>query len=586
MTTKARVRRAAERMLPPSRRRAIEARRQAARAEAAARREEERLARRRRELLDSDPALREVVVDGTTYYGRMLGHFSATGAAAHNLGLVVDALRRAEVEYFAVPGRTPGRHVLGLRRSDRKAFLDAVRELYRGTALYAAKTGMDNLPADAALYADGALPKKLKASGTMRFGEILLGPEAQVLGGLEFACEVEFWKDGESLLESSPAPALLTQAPPEVVASALVSPRPNAVSDVLPADARRRATLAVGERVLPTFEDFAAPRIDTVGFPIDVVYTWVDGEDPELRAKRERFRGGPGPAIAGKEVGASRYTSHDELRYSLRSLDMYADFVRHVFIVTDGQQPDWLDTAAEGVTVVDHRDIFSDPSVLPVFNSHAIGTQLHHIDGLSDRYLYFNDDVFVGRPARPEQFFLGNGIARLPFSPFQFGLGEPNAQEPAPNSAGKNVRELLMSTHGRLITNKFMHTPHPQIKAVMQELEERFAEDVERTSRSRFRSVDDIAMGASLHHHYAYLTGRAVPGEFRFRYVDIGREDAPERLEELERTRRFDFFCLNDVDVPDAERAQVGARMHEFLERYFPYPSRFERVPAGAAAGA
>ncbi|MCC5031952.1 hypothetical protein DMH02_001400 [Streptomyces sp. WAC 00631] len=83
-------------------------------------------------------------------------------------------------------------------------------------------------------------------------------------------------------------------------------------------------------------------------------------------------------------------------------------------------------------------------------------------------------------------------------------------------------------------------------------------------------------MGASLHHH-AYLTGRAVPGPYKLRYVDVARADAEERLTELLSTRRFDFFCLNDVDTPAAEQERVAARLHAFLEEYFPFPSRFER---------
>ena len=133
-----------------------------------------------------------------------------------------------------------------------------------------------------------------------------------------------------------------------------------------------------------------------------------------------------------------------------------------------------------------------------------------------------------------------------------------------------------MDAFGRFTVNKFMHTPHPQIRSVMTELEDRFAEDVARTSQSRFRSVTDIAMGASLHHHYAYLTGRAVPGKYKLRYVDIGLPDATERLAELANGRRYDFFCLNDVDTPEAEQEQVAEQLRSFLEHYFPFPSRYE----------
>ncbi|MFP8942693.1 stealth family protein [Streptomyces fenghuangensis] len=578
-----RLKNVGERLLPaPVRARRAEERRIAKERETA-RRRAERIEERRRAMLDADPDLRPFTFGEHTFYGRTVTDFTAADAAAHNLGLVADALEHAGLEHFLVPSRSHTGHVLGVRLSDRKAFLTALRELYGTRPLYAARPGREDLPADAVLYADGALPTGLKRQSVIRLGEFLLGPSGQVLGDLRYACEVEFWREGAGLLETEDAAerlaALRTQAPADVLADSLVAPRLNPVGEVLPESVREPAETAVRGRLLPTFPVFAATRHDEIDFPVDVVYTWVDGSDPELSAKRESYRSGN--TRTSRETGPSRYTSQDELKYSLRSLRMYADFVRHVYVVTDGQTPAWLNTAAPGITVVDHKEIFRSPDALPVFNSHAIGTQLHHIPGLSERYLYFNDDVFVGRPVTAKRFFHGNGIARLPFSPFQLGLGDPHPDEPAPNSAGKNVRRLLLESHGRFITNKFMHTPHPQIRAVMREIEEKYAQDVERTSRSRFRATTDIAMGATFHHHYAYLTGRAVPGKFSFRYVDIGRDDAEEKLAELESTRRFDFFCLNDVDVPDEEREKVADRVRTFLEGYFPYPSPFE-LPAGA----
>ncbi|MET8577387.1 stealth family protein [Streptomyces sp. NPDC005012] len=590
---------AAERVLPSRvRARRERERLQAAAAEKARRQaeareaKEARIAQRRAAMLEADPEVTSLTVNGDTYYGRTVTSFTAESARARHLHLVTDALTHAGVQYFLVPGRSPRRHVVGVRLEDRKAFLTALRELYGNAPLYAGKPGTSAWPEDATLYADGSLPASLKRSRVIRFTELQLGPSGQVLSGFTEGCDVEFWQDGAALLAARDSAddeeaagkaaerlsSLRTQLPESALAGTLVAPRPNAVSDTVTAEARIPATVRVQGRPHPTFRDFFRPTIEKVDFDIDVVYTWVDGSDPQLAAQREAYRGGSAAPrrIHARETGASRYTSHDELKYSLRSLEMYAPFVRNVYIVTDGQTPPWLDTSAAGVQVVDHKEIFSDTSVLPVFNSHAIGTQLHHIDGLSERYLYFNDDVFVGRPVTGEHFFHGNGVAKLPFSPFQYGLGSPLGDEPAPNSAGKNVRRLLLAEHGRFAVNKFMHTPHPQIRAVMREIEELFREDVERTSASRFRDVTDIAMGASLHHHHAYLTGRAVPGSYKLRYVDVAREESAERLAELLETRGFDFFCLNDVNTPPERQQDVTETLHAFLETYFPFPSRFE----------
>ncbi|MEV5985805.1 stealth family protein [Streptomyces sp. NPDC052051] len=574
-----------ERFLPAGVRQERAEERLATQQEAAERSRLEKIAARRAAVLAADGDLREISGAGQGYFGRRVHALAETDARVRNLALVADALDHAGVEYFLVPGRSPLRHVVGVRLADRKTFLTALRELYGATALYALKPSQARWPAEATLYADGALPTALKRQDTIRFGEILLGPDDQVLADLTQGCDVEFWQEGHSLLAKATEPrtaerlaALRVQAPESVLADALVAPRPNAVADVLPAEARTPVTCSISGRTHPTWDAFQQPRIDAVDFPIDVVYTWVDGDDPRLAAIRDAHRptADGAPRIHAREAGASRYTSRDELKYSLRSLEMYAPFIRTVHIVTDGQTPAWLDTTAPGVKVVDHKDIFTDPTALPVFNSHAIGTQLHHIAGLSEHYLYLNDDVFLGRPSTADRFFHGNGIAKIPFSPAQLGLGSPHPDEPAPNSAGKNVRALLQDAHGRFTVNKFMHTPHPQIRAVMRDMETRFAEDMDRTSRSRFRAITDIAAAASLHHHHAYLTGRAVPGKFKLRYVDVASPEAPGKMAALLDERAFEFFCLNDVNTPADRQDQVARDVHGFLEAYFPYPSRWE----------
>ncbi|MBM7167323.1 stealth conserved region 3 domain-containing protein [Streptomyces sp. G44] len=555
----------------------------AAEAAAAEQRRREKIAARRLALLASDPEVREIRFEGHTYYGRTVGHFTATGASARNLGLVADALGSAGVDYFLVPGRSHTRHVIGMRLADRKRLLDELRAMYGATALYAVKPGTAPLPSGAVLYADGSLPTALKRQDVIRFGEILLDPSGRILADLSYGCDVEFWQDGGQLLDDERAAphvdALRTQAPPAVLVDSLVAPRPNAVTDTLPLQAQIAVRRPVGDRDHPTYEAFAHPRVDAVDFPVDLVYTWVDGADPALRARRDSCRGVAHTArIHERETGASRYTSRDELKYSLRSVEMYAPFVRNIYLVTDGQVPAWLDTSVPGLQVVDHKEIFTDPSVLPVFNSHAIETQLHHIAGLAEHYLYLNDDFFFVGPVTAGNFFHGNGIAKLPFSSFQLGLGTPHPDEPAPNSAGKNVRRLLLDAHDRLTVSKFKHAPQPQLRSVMAELEEAFEEDVARTSRSRFRSVEDIAMTTALHHHHAYLTGRAVPGKYRQRYIDIGKTDVREALTEFGPGHKYDFLCLNDVNTPAADQERVTAEVRAFLATCFPFAGRWERA--------
>ncbi len=104
------------------------------------------------------------------------------------------------------------------------------------------------------------------------------------------------------------------------------------------------ASAAVPERAYTTRAEFASPDIDAVPFPIDAVYTWVDGSDPVWQARKAAALGvRTRPSSAGLASNDSRYASRDELRYSMRSLVAYAPWVRHIYLVTDDQVPAWLD---------------------------------------------------------------------------------------------------------------------------------------------------------------------------------------------------------------------------------------------------
>lgn len=56
-----------------------------------------------------------------------------------------------------------------------------------------------------------------------------------------------------------------------------------------------------------------------------------------------------------EDVSASRFEDNEELRYSLRSVERHAPWVRHIFIVTNGQIPSWLNLDNPRVTVITHQ---------------------------------------------------------------------------------------------------------------------------------------------------------------------------------------------------------------------------------------
>ena len=201
---------------------------------------------------------------------------------------------------------------------------------------------------------------------------------------------------------------------------------------------------------------------------------------------------------------------------------MFAPWFRRIYLVTDGQIPAWLDVNSPKITVVDHREIFGREAALPVFNSNAIISRLHHIPGLREHYVYINDDVFFGQEVRPEHFFLPNGTARV-FPAKQhrpFGVATREAQPHL--NVTRNIRTPLEREFGVTVTRAIRHAPHPQLRSVHEEMERRFSAQYSATTSSRFRHHEDI-VADQLFHYYAQLTGQAVPATFAYDYVNVGR---------------------------------------------------------------
>ncbi|GAA1264415.1 hypothetical protein GCM10009665_62270 [Kitasatospora nipponensis] len=344
------------------------------------------------------------------------------------------------------------------------------------------------------------------------------------------------------------------------------------------------STVRIGGRDYPVPAAFAQPLLDDVTFPVDAVITWVDGSDPAWRRRRAAVVAALGePPATG--AGDERFHSRDELRYCLRSIAMYAPWIRHVFLVTDDQSPAWLRAGHPGVTVVAHRELFADPSTLPVFNSHAIESQLHRIPGLAEHFLYFNDDMFLGRPVRPEQFFQGNGSPLVNLDSRVIPPGAVSSQDDEYVAAQKNTRALVQREYGRHTTNTLSHAPYPLTRSLLRETAETFAVELAETVRTPFRAPEDLAP-ITLAVSVGYLTSRVGWGRIGHRYVDVDRHAALEQLPGLLRDRGIDTFCLNDGDLDQVPREEQDRQVTGFLRAYFPVPGPFERPDAPDVPGA
>jgi hypothetical protein len=211
-----------------------------------------------------------------------------------------------------------------------------------------------------------------------------------------------------------------------------------------------------------------------------------------------------------------------------------------------------------------------------------VETQLHHIEGLAEHFLYCNDDMFVGRRVTPSMFFSPGGISRFIESQVRIGGGVVDIRRSGHENAARNNRRLLADRFGYVITSHLAHSPAPLRRSVLAELEAEFPRDFAATQASRFRSATDISVTNSLYHYYALLTGRAVPHESASAcYIETTSHDGLGSLGELLARRDADFFCLNDGGAPEVDEAFRATTVADFLACYFPCPAPWELSTAG-----
>jgi len=333
-------------------------------------------------------------------------------------------------------------------------------------------------------------------------------------------------------------------------------------------------------RAWPTIAGMFAPHAADITFDVDMVFSWVDGNDPEFRARRAAAMANhlTNNIVGEGDDADARIRQIDELKYALRSVHAFAPWVRRIFIATDSPVPEWLAPHPK-VTIVRAEDHFTDRSALPVYNSHAVETQLHHIPGLAEHFLYSNDDMFFGRALSPTTFFSAGGVTKFIEAGTRIGLGANNPERSGFENAARVNRQLLWDRFEKIITRHLEHTAAPLRKSVLCELEREFPDDFARTQASRFRASTDISVTNSLYHYYALMTGRAVQHESaKVLYVDTTLRSGLAKLPKLLKKGKFDFFCLNDGSFPEVSAQERADAVGGFLEKYFPVPAPWERA--------
>lgn len=321
-------------------------------------------------------------------------------------------------------------------------------------------------------------------------------------------------------------------------------------------------------------------------FSVDLVYLWVDGNDPIWREKKLYWQKQCGENIDNQAITEGRFIDNEELRFSLRSAEKYVPWINKIYIVTDNQVPKWLDTSNPKIQVVFHKD-FIPEKYLPLFNSEAIESFLADIPNLSEHFLYGCDDMYFGRYLTKDFFFdyRGTPIVRL----------KPQVSK----------KHILTSMYTRSVLNQqkiikdkfhknYPYAPHHNIDVYKKfdyiNCQTLLPEQFNKTKIHKFRTDGDIQRVAISYFLLAVKHGRLK------KYSRINKYFSP--LKRIVMTVRKIYqadsiiinlnnknpygkllkykpslFCTNDGEgITDFDRR----RMKIFLEETFPEKSSFE----------
>lgn len=305
-------------------------------------------------------------------------------------------------------------------------------------------------------------------------------------------------------------------------------------------------------------------------FDVDAVITWVDGADPMLETKRHHYLSNSQTRLHDNGTNPHRWVCSDELNFCLRSIANNAPWVRRVWIVTDNQIPDFATLPPEfaaKVAIIDHRDIFVGfEDALPTFNSLSIETMLWRVPGLSEHFLYFNDDVFLTAPVNVSDFFTLDGpVLRGKWADYsQLADDQDSRDEPSLLNHYNQINAAGIIGYGADHVFDSAHVVHPMQRSVMATLFDTYHEQFVRNAGFRFRCTEQF-VAQSLHNHACLASGNAAILDTRdYLHVAVGAfdkwsvDDVHAYLEGAER-HDIKFLCVNDL--PEVERNFPEARV-------------------------
>lgn len=298
---------------------------------------------------------------------------------------------------------------------------------------------------------------------------------------------------------------------------------------------------------------------------IDFVITWVDGSDLKWQKEKEKYEEKKDLSTNGN----NRYRDMECLKYWFRAVEKYAPWVNKIYFVTWGHYPEWLNIKNKKLVIVNHKD-FIPKEYLPTFSSNVIEINLHRIKGLNEKFVNFNDDVFINDYVSEKDFFENNlpkeyAILNpiIPNSKFMhivlndmilinknFDLRKViknNRKKFINMKYGKeNLRTIFLKKWKNACGFKESHITHSFLKSTFFEVWEKEYDTLNNTSKHKFRRNEDV--NEWLMEYWQFMKGEFYPNKISFgKRFDL-KNDNKDIINAI-KNNKYKIICINDSDI-------------------------------------
>lgn len=332
---------------------------------------------------------------------------------------------------------------------------------------------------------------------------------------------------------------------------------------------------------------------------IDFVLIWVDGGDKNWLNEKNKYS----PTKKDISNSENRFRDWDILKYWFRGVEKYAPWVNNIYFVTWGHLPKWLNTNNPKLKIINHKD-YIPKEYLPTFNSHTIELNLHRIKGLTDKFVYFNDDMFIINHVEKEDYFkngnpclpfyetvnipnINNQFSKICYNNVEILNNEFNKREfyknhllkilNIKNGVSHVIQSILLYPYPEFTGIGITHGGSPMVKANYSHLWKKYHNKFNNTCLHKFRNYDkDI--NQYVIKDYSILNGKFNVKKSNFiKLINVESTNQIPLIKKILFDKKTKEICINDNISNEKEYDQIIQQIQKILLEKFPKKSTFEK---------